>query len=160
MQRRIKMETVIMPMESLIEVVLLQLQNGGRANLTVTGSSMMPMLRHRKDSVVLVPVSQKQKPGDIIFYRRDNGQYILHRIIHMAGEGYICCGDNQYEPELVEHRQLIAVVEGFNHKGKHYGLDTIGYRIYTALWIRLFLFRRPYIAVRRRLGRLRSRHCK
>ncbi len=154
------MQTVIMPMESLAEVILLQLQNGGRANLTVTGSSMMPMLRHRKDSVLLVPVAGRQKPGDIIFYRRDNGRYILHRIIRMAGEGYICCGDNQYQPELVEHRQLIAVVEEFTHRGKHYGVEAVGYRLYTALWIRLFFLRKPYIALRRRLGRLRSKRCK
>lgn len=154
------METVIMPMESLIEVVLLQLQNGGRANLMVSGSSMMPMLRHRKDSVVLMPVSQRQKPGDVIFYRRDNGQYILHRIIRTTDGGYVCCGDNQYEPESVEHRQLIAVVEEFTYKGKCYGVDATGYRLYTALWVGLFFLRRPYIALRRRLGRLRNRYRK
>lgn len=155
-----KMQTVVIPMESLAEVILLQLQNGGKANLTVTGSSMMPMLRHRKDSVFLVPVAHRQKPGDIILYLRDNGQYILHRIIRLAGEGYICCGDNQYEPEQVEHRQLIAVVEEFTRKGKHYTIETCGYRLYTALWIRLFFLRKPYIALRRHFGRLRSRLCK
>lgn len=147
----------MIPMEALSELILLQLEKGGRANLTVTGSSMYPMLRNCADSVELIPVTGRQKKGDIILYRRDNGQYILHRIIALTEEGYICCGDNQAEKEPVRQDQLLAAVEGFTRKGKVYTLGDPGYRLYTALWVGLFPVRRYLLALRRRLGRLRRR---
>lgn len=150
------MQTVKVPMEQLAQIIDLQLQNGGRATLTVTGSSMMPMLYHGRDSVVLVPVPARCAPGDIALYRRENGKYVLHRIIALEADGYICCGDNQAERERVEHTQLLAVVEGFVRKGKQYTLTHPGWRLYTWAQVRLFFLRRYYIALRRRLGRLRT----
>ncbi len=152
-----KMYTVEVPMSELAEVIVLQLNNGGRAKLTVTGHSMRPMLRSRKDAVTLIPAQEQQKPGDVIFYQRDNGRYVLHRIIRKSAEGYICSGDNQYEEEPVAHRQVIAMVESFVRKGKTYSCDHLGYRLYVSAWVKLFFLRRAYIAVRRRLGHLRQR---
>lgn len=143
-------------MEALSELIMLQLEKGGRARLTVTGSSMMPLLYSRRDSVELVPVTGQQNVGAVILYRRENGQYVLHRIIKATGEGYLCCGDNQAMREPVTHPQLLAVMDSFTRKGKHYTLDNTGYRLYTAVWVGLFPLRKGYIAVRRVLGRLRS----
>ena len=82
-----ELQTYRIPMASLAELIQLQLEKGGRATLTVTGVSMYPMLRNCVDKVVLIPITGRQKKGDIIFYRRDNGQYILHRIISVTQEG-------------------------------------------------------------------------
>ena len=153
--KNIQMQTRTIPMEELAELVMLQLEKGGRAWLTVTGWSMMPLLYHRRDAVELIPVSPQQKAGDIIFYRRENGQYVLHRIIAVTEDSYVCCGDNQAERETVLHTQLLAVVDGFTRKGKRYALTAPGYRLYTAVWVKLFPLRKYYIALRRCLGRIR-----
>ena len=146
-----------LPMEQLAQLITLQLESGGRANLTVTGSSMLPMLRNGVDAVELIqPTGQGQK-GDILLYRRKNGQYVLHRVIALTDSGYICCGDNQAEREPVDREQVLAVVDGFTRGGKRYDLSNGFYRLYTALWVGLFPLRRYYIAVRRPLGRLRTR---
>lgn len=150
------MQTVTVPMESLAELIALQLEHGGKASLTVTGCSMMPMLYHRRDCVTLIPAAPRQKKGDIILYRRKNGSYVLHRIIALSPGGYICCGDNQAEREPVNQEQLIAVVDGFTRKGKAYSLNAFWYRLYKTAWVNLFFLRRYYIALRRRLGRLRN----
>lgn len=150
------MQTVTVPMESLAEIIKLQLESAGRANLTVTGSSMLPMLRNRRDTVTLIPVSDPQK-GDVVLFQRKSGQYILHRIVAVTKDGYICCGDNQAELEPVTGDQMIAVVDSFTRKRKRYTVDALGYRLYTAVWVNLFFLRRPYIALRRCLGRLRSK---
>lgn len=147
-------ETKCLPMEELVPLLEIQLQNGGKARLTVTGYSMMPMLRNRRDSVVLITPQAACKLGDIILYRRENGSYVLHRIIALREDGYICCGDNQAEREPVGQEQILAVVEGFNRKGKYYSVKHFGYRLYADIWVKGFVLRRPYIAVRRRLGRL------
>ena len=146
-----------LPMESLSELLMLQMQNGGRARLTVTGYSMMPLLRNRVDSVELIADTQQRNKGDIILYRRENGQYVLHRIVGKGPQGYICCGDNQAVRESVAPEQVIAVADGFFRNGKKYELSNIGYRMYTAAWVGGFPLRRFYIAMRRRLGRLRRR---
>ena len=144
-------------MEELAQLVILQLQNGGRARLTVTGCSMQPMLYHRRDAVELVPVCQRQSAGDVALYRRKNGQYVLHRIVAVRKDGYLCCGDNQAEPEIISHDMLLAVVDAFVRKGQRYTTKVLLYRLYTAVWVRLFFLRSPYIAVRRFLGRQRGR---
>ena len=141
-------------MENLVPLLLLQMKEGGRAKLTVTGHSMRPMLFHQRDSVELTAVSQRQKKGDVVLYRRENGQYVLHRIIAVTEKGYVCCGDNQYVREPVSHNQLLGVVDTFTRKGKVVSVAELGYRLYTAAWVELFSLRRCYIPVRRCVGRL------
>lgn len=152
-----EMQKQKIPMESLSELIRFQLENGGRANLMVTGNSMYPMLRSGVDMVELVPVTERQKKGDIILYRRDNGRYILHRIVKLTQEGYICCGDNQVEKEPVRHDQLLAVVDGFVRKGKPHSLNNMGYRLYKILWVEMFPMRRYVLAVVKRLFILRQK---
>ena len=146
-------KTRSIPMEELYKVILLQLENGGHARLPVTGYSMEPMLRHGKDAVYLRPVDPRQEKGDLILYRRRNGSFVLHRIISLHPEGYICSGDNQWDWEFVSHSQLLAVENGFQRRGKTYAHDHPGYRFYRFLWVELFCLRWPYIRIRRFMGR-------
>lgn len=143
------------PMEELSELIALQLKNGGRARLTVTGSSMSPMLHHCRDTVILSPVTGRQKKGELILYRRDSGQYVLHRIVKVTKEGYICCGDNQAMREPVRQDQLIAVTEEFIRKGKKYTRNSLSYRLYKAVWVGLFPLRKIHLKLWRALGRFR-----
>lgn len=140
------------PMEELHKVIALQLENGGRARLTVTGRSMLPLLRAYRDAVELIPVSGPQEKGKIILYRRESGQFVLHRIVALTPDGYICCGDNEAVREPVSQQQLLAVVDGLVRKGKQVSMKNPSYRAYVALWVGLFPFRGLYIKVRRWCG--------
>lgn len=140
------------PMEELYKVIALQLENGGRAKLTVTGRSMLPLLRAYRDAVELIPVSGPQKKGKIILYRRATGQFVLHRIVALTPDGYICCGDNEAVREPVSQEQLLAVVDGLVRKGKQVSMENLSYRVYVALWVGLFPFRGLYIKIRRWCG--------
>ena len=148
------MQTVRVPMESLYEVILLQLENGGKANLVITGVSMKPMLTEGRDAVVLTTITAEPEAGDIMLYRRDNGKFVLHRIIRVTPEGYLFSGDNQYELEEVSRQQLLAVVGAFTRKGRSHTLREPGYRLYRWAWVKLFWLRKPYIKLRRKLGRI------
>ena len=151
------MQTTHVPMAELMKVVRLQLETAGRANLAVTGFSMLPMLRQYRDSVILAPITDCLKSGDIALFQREDGRYVLHRVIAVELEAYIFCGDNQAQRERVGEQQLVARVTGYVRKGKEYGLNSLGYRLYCWACVRLFCVRKYYIALRRRLGRLRSR---
>lgn len=148
------LQNVTVPMETVVEVISMQLKEGGKAVLTVTGSSMEPMLRHGRDSVVLVPAEGTQKNGTVAFYRRPNGKYILHRIIAVTDDGYICCGDNQWQKEAVLQSQLIAAVDTFTRRGRTISVQDPVYRLYTGVWVGAFFLRPVYIFFRRRLARI------
>lgn len=150
------MQISSIPMESLAEVLALQMESGGLARLVVTGDSMYPTFRNRKDVVYLSADTVTLKKKDLILYKRESGQYVLHRIVSKPKNGnFICCGDNQWEKEPVTARQVIAVVTGFHRKGKEQTTKTLSYCAWVNLWVGLFPFRRPLLAVRRWLGRIR-----
>lgn len=149
------MELTTLPMEELAPLLQLQLDNGGRANLVVTGYSMRPILRHHRDSVVLIPPPEKLKRGDLILYTRKSGQYVLHRIVKKPKNGaFICSGDNQWVPEEVHDHQVMALVESYNRGGKKFRADSFRCRLYVTVWVAMFPIRRPILALRRRMGKL------
>ena len=146
------METVKIPMEELAEVLKLQLEQGGRAELIVTGSSMHPLYHSRRDKVILTP--RVAKKPDVILYRRDNGQYILHRIVREKKDIFIVTGDNQWVLEEVRPDQIIAAVDGWYHKGKYHTPNELWYKLYVCFWVGFLMLRRPILALRRRCGKL------
>ena len=149
------MQTITVPVASLMEIVRLQLETGGKANLAVTGSSMLPMLRQGRDSVILVPAKEGLRVGDIALYEPREGKYVLHRVMKLTPEGYLFCGDNQAVYEPVAREKIIARVDGYVRHGKQHSLSSFGYLLYKFIWVRLFFLRKYYIRLRRRLGRWR-----
>lgn len=150
------MKKIAIPMEELIPLLKMQMETSGSASLTVSGVSMMPMLYHRRDSVVLETVKEPLKKGDLILYRRHNGAYILHRILKVKEDRLTCCGDNQCRREQVRKEQVLALVTAFTRKGRHHTVQDRGYRRYVALWVGLYPLRWIYLGCRRVLGRIRA----
>lgn len=150
------MKQVAIPMEELVPLLQLQMETAGTAALTVTGWSMLPMLHNRKDQVIIAPVTDRCQRTDVILYRRENGRYVLHRILRCTKEGYILCGDNQFFTEKVNHSQVIAVVTGFVRKGKKYGISHTGYQRYARFWVFFHPIRWLYLIPRRFLGYIRT----
>lgn len=152
------MELATIPMEEMAALLQTQLSHGGIANLVVTGNSMYPMLFHRRDSVTLATVSQPLRKGDLILYRRENGTYVLHRIVTKpVKDVFFCAGDNQWAREQVCSSQVIARVIRFVRKGKQHPVSSLSHRSYVWLWIALFPLRKPLIRLRRGIGRLRRK---
>lgn len=152
------MELATLPMEELAPLLQLQLDNGGKANLVVTGNSMHPTLRHRRDIVTLIPVERPLRRGDLILYTRKSGQYVLHRIVTKPKNGaFICSGDNQWVPENVEESQVKALVVSYIRDGKVIPVDSLCCRLWVSFWVAVFPIRRPLMIPRRLLGRLRKK---
>ena len=111
-----------------------RLAQGQSVSFSPRGTSMLPMLRQGVDSVMLSPVTGRLKKYDLPLYRRDDGQYILHRIVKV-GRTYTCIGDNQFELEPgVRKDQLIAVVTAFTRGKKLHSVKEPGYRLYCRVW--------------------------
>lgn len=110
------------------------LSAGQSVRFSPKGTSMLPMLREGRDSVVLSPLPKLLRRYDLALYRRDNGTYVLHRIVDV-GQTYTCLGDNQFltEPGL-RPEQFIAVVSEFRRGGRDYSVTHPGYRLYCRVW--------------------------
>lgn len=142
-------------MEVLAPLMMERLAVGQSVRFTPKGTSMLPMLRHGKDTVMLSPLPARLKKYDLPLYQRDNGQYVLHRVIRV-GDDYTCMGDNQFVPEPgLRHDQMIGLVTAFSRKGKEYTVQHPGYRLYCRVWYHTrharHLFRRGIAFIRRRL---------
>jgi hypothetical protein len=152
------MQLFTLPMEELLPILSAQLESGGRATLVVTGNSMYPTFRNRADAVYLIPVKHSLKKGDLILYRRGNGQYVLHRIVTKPKNGsFFCTGDNQWVLETVTNEQVLALVDGFIRSGKTCSVQNRQYHTWVAVWVWLRPVRRPILALGKAFGRLRRK---
>ena len=107
---------------------------GQTVRILPRGVSMLPMLRQEIDSVVLSAIPEKLQKYDLPLYQRDDGKYILHRIVE-AGETYTCIGDNQFVEETgIRHDQMIALVTGFYRGETCHSVEEPGYRFYCRFW--------------------------
>lgn len=115
---------------------------GTPVRLTVTGSSMMPFLHDRRDSVVLAPVKRRLKVGDIIFYLRDGNSPVLHRIIKVISpKEYLCCADAQNTTVEVSRSQVIAVVSDIERRGVYTSCASVSWQLRSRIWMGLMPLR-------------------
>lgn len=134
------------------------INNGNEVVITVTGSSMEPLLRHGRDRVCLTGTKGRVlKKYDIPLYLRSDGKYILHRITALRKNGYVTVGDNQWQTEYPVHpSQVIGVVKGIWRDGNYISCTNYFYRLYSGFWVLLFPVRRFYTGLRRFLARMRK----
>lgn len=131
------------------ETIRLVLESGGEFRMYPKGTSMLPLINQGRDSVVLVKPEKTPAPGDIVFYLRENGQYVLHRIVDVQDGVYVLCGDNQIGLEYgIREEQIIGVVKSVFRGDKCISGKSRRYRLYLFVW-RSFLVRRIYFKLRR-----------
>ena len=124
-----------------------KLEGDGTVALPITGTSMLPLLVAGRDSVILSS-PKTVKTNDIIFYRRDNGQFVLHRIIGVDDKGYILCGDNQWVKEFgITEKNIIGIVTEINRDGRSFSIEDKKYMRYCNRWLKLFPVRKQLIKI-------------
>ena len=124
-----------------------KLDAGGTFTLTITGTSMYPFILGGRDRVTLSPITGKLKKNDLPLYIRDNGQFVLHRIVKVNKDGtYTCCGDHQWDKEHgLRQNQMVAIA-----KGKTITNRNVLYRLYRTVWTWVLPLRRYYFGLERR----------
>ena len=121
------------PSTSLAELLPLMLeilQGGGEFRLYPRGTSMLPLLRQDVDSVIL-RTDDHIKKGDICLYKRNNGDFVLHRVVKAEPDGtFVFRGDNQTiaEPKIGKE-QIIAKVTCVMRGEKACKPATLWYRL-------------------------------
>lgn len=121
-------------LDALMPLIRQELAEGRSVRFAPRGISMLPMLRQGLDTVTISSVPDKLKKYDLPLYQRDDGKYILHRIIR-AGDAYTCIGDNQFVKEPgVRHDQVIGLVTEFTRGEKSIPVTAWHYRLYCRVW--------------------------
>lgn len=121
--------------------------SGKNVTITPKGNSMMPFIRSGKDAVLLSPVTDGLKVGDIVLFRLA-GRHILHRLCAVEGDMLVSMGDGNIRgKERFRRSDVVAVVTGIRRKGrKDFKAPSNG-----TLWRALRPFRRVILGIYRRV---------
>ena len=116
------------------------------------GASMAPLI-HTGDLVTIERRPEGPRPLDVALYKQ-NGRYVLHRVLRAEGDGYRCAGDNTFTTELVPAVQVLGIMTGLIHNGREVKLRSPAYRFYARFWGGNLLLRRMMARMPRGLLRL------
>lgn len=130
-----------------IEEVLVQ--EGKYVGPTV-GVSMLPMLKERRDTIVVRPKTERLKPLDVALYHRGDA-YVLHRVLFVTETGYVIRGDNCYTDEIVPEEAVFGVLTEFFRKDKHFLCTDEKYLKYVRKRLKTYKVRRFFVMLKCKL---------
>ena len=128
------------------ETLIPLLESGIALPLRITGYSMRPFLKQNRDTVWLVKSTSLHR-GQILFFRRTDGTFVLHRLRRICADNrLIMNGDAQRWCEIITPEQIVAVVCAMTIHGKKCPADAWYIKLRDLLWyptrsFRPFLFR-------------------
>ena len=111
------------------------LKTKGYYAATVHGISMQPLLWDHRDIAYIEP-TDTIKRLDVVLFRRENGQLVLHRVLrcHPDGTKFLVAGDNDTNAECVERERILGVMTRFCRNEKIVEVTAWRYRWYARLW--------------------------
>ncbi len=136
-----------------------EIQKNGKLIYTNQGDSMFPLIIENKTLLVIEKPKGRLKKYDVPLYKRDSGQYVLHRILEVRKHDYVICGDNRaYKEYGITDRHIIGVLTAVIRKGKKISVNDPLYKAYVHIWcdafpVRAFIIR-GWRFVKRRAKRL------
>lgn len=117
------------------------LREGAELPLVISGESMLPFLRPGRDTVYLKQPEGALQAGDIAFFRRPNGAYVLHRVQRAEPGLYWFLGDAQQRIEgPLPARCVFARVTAVRRGERLVLPDSRIWRFFAGPWLRA---RRP-----------------
>ncbi len=145
-------------LEELFPIIEEKLRLGGSVTFRPHGVSMRPLIRQGKDSVTVGALDKTPQVGEVIFYRRPDGQFVLHRIVGEDKNGYVLCGDNQ---RILEHgvkpEWIIGILTAVSRKERTIVCDSKEYKRYVKVVLPVW---RIWVKVRGVLGKLKRKFAK
>lgn len=132
-----------------------ELNKNGTLVYTNVGDSMFPLIRSNGDIIVIKKHNGPFKKYDIPLYKRESGQYVLHRILKVKKDGsYVLCGDNRFFKEHgITDQNMLGILHSVVRKGKEIKTTDMKYKIYTHIWCDFFLIRMIVLLIRRIFSR-------
>ena len=137
------------------------IERDGRLIYTNVGDSMRPLIRQDRDLLIIEKPHGRLKKYDVPLYKRDSGQYVLHRILKVHDSDYVICGDNRYCKEYgITDKHIIGVLTTVVRDGREISLNDWKYKLYVHLWCNLFLIRAFVLRIKNIPQRLKRKYGK
>ena len=125
-----------------------ELNRTGSLIYTNCGDSMLPLIREKRDLLIIKKVKRPLKKYEVPLYRRDSGEYVLHRIIKIGKRGYEICGDNRWRKEYgITDQHILGVLDTIVRDGKSISVTDWKYRVYMHVWCDFFYIRAGILIV-------------
>ena len=106
-------------MEELLPFIEEAFERNQKFKIPITGTSMNPLLYQGRDFVFIEKPTFPLEVGDIPLYRRDDGAFVLHRVVATDVKGYTLSGDNQFLLEQgITDKHVIGVVTSMGIDGR------------------------------------------
>lgn len=117
-------------------------EEGHQVGMTVVGTSMEPFLMNQRDEIFFQKPDRELRPGDMVFYQRRDGKYVMHRICKKRNGEYFMAGDHQklLEGPIAED-QIFAVISEVRRNGALINEKTFIWKFYEVIWRHLRLVR-------------------
>lgn len=126
------------------------LEKEGKYVGPTVGVSMLPMLKNRRDTIVVRPKTERLKPLDVALYHRGDA-YVLHRVLAVTETGYIIRGDNCYSDEVIPEDDVFGVLTEFFRKDKHILCTDKKYIKYAKRRVKTYKIRRFFVRLKWKL---------
>ena len=89
------------------------------------GNSMEPMLKNRQNPIVIGKLTRKPKKNDVVLFKRDTGEYVLHRIVKVYKDGYYIRGDNRAGGDReITDRHFVGILLGYYDGDRYIDCET------------------------------------
>lgn len=126
-----------------IDMLKQMTEEGNEVSMLISGNSMSPFLIHGRDWILFRKPERKLHQGDMVFYQRKTGQYVMHRIVKKRPEGFYLAGDaqDQMEGPILEE-QIFARIIKVKRKGKWIGPGNFWWEFFAHIWIHILPVRR------------------
>ena len=131
--------------DQLISMLRSLTEEGKDVSLLISGSSLAPCLVHQRDYILFGKPNRELRKGDMVFFQRTNGYYVMHRILRVEPEGYYIVGDAQTDIEgPIKREQIFGLIKKVQRKGKWIDEHNFWWRFFEKIWINVVPLR-PYI---------------
>ena len=113
--------------------------------------------------ICVIPSSYRRRPrqfhrGDMVFFQRQDGSYVMHRIHHLKEGKLYLVGDNQTEIEgPIDPEQVFGIVRKVIRNGKLLQKGDFWWDFFEKAWIRIVPLRSAAVKAVSIVYKLRNR---
>lgn len=136
----------------------LLVEAGDTVSMRIVGSSMSPFLINNRDIIFFKAPDRKLRRGDMVFFQRDSGQYVMHRIYAVKPDGYYIVGDAQTEIEgPIRPEQIFALIIKVKRKDRWLEPGDFWWDFFEKIWSRSIPMRKVFMKLYGLVSKIRRR---
>ena len=113
-----------------------KIQKDGFIQVEVMGKSMEPLLKQKRDKIIIENINGKTiNKLDIVLYQKENS-YTLHRVIKIDDNKLYLRGDNNLASETILKEDVIGILKSYYHLNKYTEISkkiNIKYYLYSLI---------------------------